>query len=112
MSDVLYKVVEADQWRQAQADHVFAGSAADLEDGYIHLSTAAQLPRTLARFFAGRDDLILVSLMADRLGKDLRWDRASDGESWPHLYGTIRTADVLAASPIRVDREGNVVGGN
>ena len=45
------------------------GAEVDRADGYIHFSTAAQAPETAAKWFAGRDDLTLVAVDADALGR-------------------------------------------
>ena len=54
-----YKILSADELATLEREGQFAGSADDLRDGYIHLSTAAQLDGTLAKHFAGREDLYL-----------------------------------------------------
>jgi hypothetical protein len=49
----IIKLLRADEWAQFQETRVFAGSADDLRDGYIHISTPEQAPGTLAKWFAG-----------------------------------------------------------
>ena len=44
----------------------------DAADGYIHFSTAAQLPETLRLYFAGQDNLVLLAVRTYDLGKSLR----------------------------------------
>ena len=53
-----YKVLTAAQLRQLEADGTFAGAPVDLADGYIHLSTAAQLTETVDKHFAGQANLL------------------------------------------------------
>ncbi|KAL7004427.1 hypothetical protein EMMF5_006047 [Cystobasidiomycetes sp. EMM_F5] len=71
------------------ASHSFALPELDLKDGYVHLSTAAQLPNTLNRFFANHDEVVLLKLDYKRLSafKEVRWEPTSSGEAFPHLYG-------------------------
>ena len=57
-------------------------------EGFIHCSTRAQISRTAARFFHGREGLVLLCLDAPRLDSTLRYETA-DGESFPHCYGAI-----------------------
>ena len=48
-----YKVLTAEQMAALQRDGTFAGAPIDVADGYIHLSTAAQLTETVDKHFAG-----------------------------------------------------------
>ena len=62
---LIYKIVPAPLWRDAEAAGVFDGAPIDLADGYIHFSTAAQARETAASHFAGQADLLLVAVDAD-----------------------------------------------
>lgn len=87
---ILYKILSAAQWDAAQAVGLFTGSAVDLKDGFIHLSTAGQMRETAARHFAGQDGLVLVGFRADDL-PNLRWEPSRGGDLFPHVYGAIET---------------------
>jgi uncharacterized protein (DUF952 family) len=93
------KLLRAAEWAQFQADGQFAGSADDVRDGYIHLSTPSQAPATLAKWFAGDAGVMALTLDADRLGDALKWEASRGGQLFPHLYRPLRLADVVAASP-------------
>ncbi|WP_088343088.1 MULTISPECIES: DUF952 domain-containing protein [Rhodomicrobium] len=94
---LIFKLCGRDEWRAAEAAGVYAGSADDLRDGFIHFSSAAQLPGTLAKYFAGRDDLVLVAVDADRLGGGLKWEASRGGALFPHFYGAFPVASALWA---------------
>ena len=66
--NLIFKIAGAAEWRAAEAAGVFAGAAVDRADGYIHFSTATQAAETAAKWFAGRDDLMLAAVDADALG--------------------------------------------
>lgn len=87
---LIYKICSEALWRDAERVGVFAGAAIDLEDGYIHFSTAAQARETAARHFAGQGDLVLVAIAAEALGESLRWEPSRGGDLFPHLYGPLR----------------------
>ncbi|MEO6600095.1 MAG: DUF952 domain-containing protein [Polyangiaceae bacterium] len=67
-------------------------------EGFIHCSTREQVLRTAARFFGGRNDLVLLCISAEPLGDALRYEVA-DGEAFPHCYGAIP----LEAIPAVID---------
>ena len=105
----VYKIVPAALWREAERDGVFRGAAIDLRDGYIHLSTAPQLPGTLARHFAGESGLRLLALDSDAL-PELRWEPSRGGDLFPHLYREMRASDVIFARPLPLGPEGHDIG--
>jgi len=71
----------------------FPGTEADANDGFVHLSTVAQLGGVLNRFFKGKDDETIQLLKVDfkrlKAWKIVKWEKASDGESYPHLFATL-----------------------
>jgi uncharacterized protein (DUF952 family) len=99
MTDV-YKILPHADWQAAVNSGVFAGAGIDRQDGFIHLSTAPQVKRTAARFFAGLDGLILVAIRAEALGDALIFEAAGDGERFPHVYGTIPMSAVINVFPL------------
>lgn len=102
----IYKIGEAEAWRAAEALGVFAGSAVDLRDGFIHFSTAAQARETAAKHFAGRSGLALIAFDAESLGEALRWEPSRGGALFPHLYRALRTEEALWAAPLPLGSDG------
>lgn len=85
----VYKIVSSEVWGQARARGEFDGAGIDLRDGYIHLSTAAQAPETLALHFASQGGLLLVGFDPVSLGPGLVWEPSRHGALFPHLYGAL-----------------------
>lgn len=86
----------------------FAGSPDDLRDGYIHLSTAAQLTATVDKHYADRTDLHVAEVDLEALGSAIRWEPSRGGEDFPHLYGALPLDAVVAYSPLERDEDGAV----
>ncbi|MBV8474637.1 MAG: DUF952 domain-containing protein [Hyphomicrobiales bacterium] len=103
---LIFKILGAEEWRAAEAAGVFLGSAVDHADGYIHFSTAEQAPETAAKWFSGRDDLVLVAVDADALGPALKWEPSRGGALFPHLYASLPLAAVVWARPLPLDEAG------
>lgn len=93
----VYKILRADEWTAFERDGHFAGSADDLRDGYIHMSTDAQTAGTMAKYFAGVA-VTVVTLDADALGSALRWEASRGGMPFPHLYRALERDDIVAVS--------------
>jgi uncharacterized protein (DUF952 family) len=99
MTPVL-KILRADEWTAFDRDGCFAGSPDDVRDGFIHLSTPEQAAATRERHFAGVAGLWQVTLDAEALGPELRWEISRGGASFPHLYRALERADVVNAAPV------------
>lgn len=98
MSDTLaYKIIDAAEWREALAEGLYTGSEVDRADGYIHLSTGAQLGETARKHYAGRTNLMLLTVDLPALGDAVVWEPSRDGALFPHIYGPLPVAAVRAA---------------
>ncbi|MFE9647815.1 DUF952 domain-containing protein [Streptomyces sp. NPDC006365] len=73
------------------------------EEGFIHCSTRGQLPRVAAFLYGsyeGPDDLVVLVIDPERLGVPVRYEAPEPGgEEFPHIYGPIPAAAVIAAEP-------------
>jgi uncharacterized protein (DUF952 family) len=85
---LIFKIVPRAEWQSAIGD--FEGSAHDRADGFLHFSTAAQLPQTLRLYYADQDDLMLVAVDPAACGDALKWEHSpARDEAFPHLYGVL-----------------------
>ncbi len=109
---IVYKIVSADEWREAEAAGVFEGASIDRADGFIHFSTAGQAPETAAKWFAGREDLTLAAVDAHALGKDLRWEPSRGGALFPHLYAALPMSAVVWSRPLKLGFDGRHIFGS
>lgn len=99
MTDLIYKIVPRAEWEAQTGD--YHGSAHDKADGFLHFSTAAQLPETLRLYYAGQEDLVLVAARAEALGAALKWERSdSRGEDFPHLFAPLSCDAMTWVRPI------------
>ena len=103
----IYKICEETMWRDAERGGAFLGSAVDYADGFIHLSSAAQVPGTAGRHFTAMAGLVLVAVDAEALGPALKWEPSRGGELFPHLYGNLEMKAVEWTEGIDVDEDGN-----
>lgn len=106
MTDTIYKVIDRQQWETAKEAGVFKGAAIDLQDGYIHFSTAAQVVETVRKHFAGQDDLLLLSVETDPISDQLKWEVSRNEQLFPHLYATLDTAHVTQVESLPLGDDG------
>jgi uncharacterized protein (DUF952 family) len=69
------------------------------EEGFIHCSTRAQLPRVAAFLYGsydGPDDLVVLVVDPERLDAELKYEAPEPGaEEFPHVYGPIPVEAVV-----------------
>ena len=83
--EYVYKILDANDWRHACERGQYVGSEDDKRDGFIHLSAAHQLAGTVAKYFSGKRNLLLVVFAADDLGESLKWGSVAGRRSLPSL---------------------------
>lgn len=106
MANAIYKIVPDALWQKARADGVFAGAPIDLQDGFIHFSTAIQAKDTARLHFAGQQDLLLVAVDGEALGAALIFEPSRGGALFPHLYAPLPLSAVLWEKPLPLGKDG------
>lgn len=97
---IIYKIVSRHEWAAAEAEGRFIGSPVDIDDGFIHFSTASQTVETASRHFSGRKGLLLVAVEARALGEALKWEISRGGALFPHLYDVLPLHAVRHVDPL------------
>ena len=122
----VYKLITAAEWEAAWAEGVYRGSAQDQQDGFIHLSTAAQIAETARKHYSGVPDLVLLAIDTDMIeklnapeyegmagkqseGSPLRWEPSRCGDLFPHLYALLPSAAVQSATPAPLADDGTPI---
>lgn len=97
---ILHVATHADWERWAGEDDYLP--AAFATEGFIHCCSATQLPGVLQRYYAGRSDLYLLHIDPAKLAAPVKYELATGGEAFPHVYGPLNkdaVADVEALTP-------------
>lgn len=97
---VIFHLVDEASWAVAveRGEHRPASLSSQ---GFVHLSTRAQVLGTANRFFAGRHDMLLLHVDEARLPGVLKYEEGEPGQLFPHLYGPLPVAAVVKATPFR-----------
>lgn len=107
--ETAYKVLTTHQMAALLADGIFAGAPIDLADGYIHLSTAAQLAETVSKHFAGQTGLHVAAVDLRELDDAVRWETSRGGQLFPHIYGALPISVVSAHGPLDFRGDGSII---
>ncbi len=88
-SEPVFKVLTNAEWSAFKESGLFAGNAADIKDGYIHLAKKTQLERVVQKHYKGVKALWLIEFAGPEFLSGLSWEPASNGDHYPHLYGDV-----------------------
>ncbi|MEL6278728.1 MAG: DUF952 domain-containing protein [Pseudomonadota bacterium] len=103
---LIFKIAPSSLWRDAEISGSFKGAPVDLNDGFIHFSTADQVRETAAKHFAGQAELLLIAFDTEALGEALKWETSRGGALFPHLYRTLTPSEALWARPLPLGEDG------
>ncbi len=85
---MIFHITTSHDWEASKTADDFV--PADFHrEGFIHCCTAAQLPGVIERYFQGKSGLVLLTLDEPKLSAALKFEPATGGELFPHLYGGI-----------------------
>lgn len=107
---LIYKILLPAEWTAFEAAGRFDGSPFDVESGFVHCSSRAQVAATARRFFTDVPRFVVVALDTEVIdtgaaGGTVRWEDDPDGR-FPHVYGPLPGAAVVAT--YEVDGAGGV----
>jgi len=104
---LIYKILGAPDWVAAQAAG-YPSTALDVGDGYVHLSTRAQVGQTLALHYKNAHATRLLEYsLADLAGVgEVKWEPSRGGDLFPHLYGQLPIALALRVWILENDADG------
>lgn len=93
--EFIYHITTANEW--ANALQTGSYEAASLkEEGFIHCSQQEQLAGVLERYFAGKTDLVKLTIDPAKLQSRLIFEWSpSLTQTFPHIYGPINTDAVV-----------------
>lgn len=110
MSVRVFKIYTAAQWKARVSLGHLAWAPVDEADGFVHLSSLAQVIETANKHFAGQTGLMLVEIDAAALPEgSLRWEVSRGGARFPHVYGTMPLGSVRGHWPFEAGQGGFVL---
>lgn len=91
---LLYKILTREDY-EAGLRVGYPQTTLDMGDGFVHLSTGAQVGETLRLHYKGVEGLYLFEFAQADLEKAtgaLRWELSRGGQLFPHYYGELMLA--------------------
>lgn len=114
MKMILHITTYAD-WENALGEGVYRSESLNT-DGFIHCSTSKQVVEVANRFYAGRDDLVLLCIDRKKVQSLVHFEAPvhPDGslktadtiELFPHIYGPLNLDAVVQVIEFAPDSDG------
>ncbi len=103
----IFHIVSMADWDAALAAGSYRAPSLDTE-GFIHFSYAEQVGATANRYYGAIDHLQVLEVDPALVGSELRVEPSpTTGELFPHLYGPLPIAAVVAIHPLERDATGD-----
>ena len=109
----LYHITSRAEWEDAQRRGEYVAPSLTGE-GFIHCSTAGQVPHVANAFYRGRTDLVLLVIDETATRSEVRWEPPagppaagiSEADLFPHIYGPIDLQAVVRVLDFQPDSAG------
>jgi uncharacterized protein (DUF952 family) len=106
----IFHIVPRAEWEQAAPTGAYR-PASLAQEGFIHCSTAEQVPDVANAFYRGQRDLVLLVIDPARLQAPLRYEPPAEAPQsaarFPHLYGPLNTDAVLRVAAFAPGADGS-----
>ncbi len=105
--DHVYRLATGAEWATTRKTGLAPLRDIDERDGYMHLSTRAQVLETANLHFAGADDLVALEIPLSSVSGEVKFELAPKrGEEFPHLYGPLKLEDIARAIRLIANSDG------
>ncbi|BEP13113.1 DUF952 domain-containing protein [Acidothermaceae bacterium B102] len=107
---MIYHLSTPAEWAEAQPAGDYTSSSRDrtlAEEGFIHCSRADQVAGVLERYYVGAGPLLLLTVDPELLTSPWQDDEIAPGVFYPHVYGPINVAAVVAVTPLAPAPDGS-----
>ena len=95
----IFHITTQAQWQKALEQGFYLADSLEKE-GFIHASTAQQVPKVFTAFYADQADLVLLAIALEKLESQVKWEAPvhpegkkthaiTETEKFPHIYGKI-----------------------
>jgi len=101
---MIVHICDVTAWEEAQTIGEYRPDSLASE-GFIHASQPGQVLDVANRFYAGRQDLLLLWIDPQRLRSELRYE-PTDSDLFPHIYGALNLEAVVAVVSFPPDADG------
>lgn len=97
---MIYHVTTVEEWEaDTHPDHFTPAGFSS--EGFIHACSQEQLAGVLSRYFSNVSNLVALSIDEYELKPELKYERGTNNELFPHIYGPINRSAIVDIQKIR-----------
>ena len=102
----IFHITTDERWQGAKRAGMYLPEGFH-DDGFIHCSYAAQVPRVANALFRGRTGLVLLEIEPSLVECEVIDEKPDEGrELFPHVYGPLPCSAVVAVHSFPCDEDG------
>lgn len=99
---MIYHVITETAWNEQQvAESLHVPSLQS--EGFIHCCTNQQVEGVLHRYFQGQTGLLILEIDEQKLEAEVRFEKSTNDELFPHVYGAINKNAILSVNQLDVE---------
>ena len=91
---MITKIMKKREWEVAKAKGNIM-EASLMQEGFIHCSFLEQSLQVAEKHFSREMELVLLLIDSSLVDAEIKYEFASNGQNYPHIYGTVNTHAVV-----------------
>ena len=96
----IYHIADRVEWERAHQIGHYRHPSLEKE-GFIHCSIASQVQATANLYFANETEIVVLVIDVSKLKSPLKYELATRGEEFPHVFGAINSDSVVGTKIFR-----------
>ncbi|PEY40386.1 hypothetical protein CN354_08475 [Bacillus cereus] len=105
---MITKVMEKSEWEVAKAKGNIM-EASPMQEGFIHCSFLEQSLQVAEKHFSTEMELVLLVINPSLVEAEIKYELASNGQNYPHIYGTVNANAVVKVVELQKENVGYVL---
>lgn len=86
-----------DVWEIIEGTESYAAESL-VTEGFVHCSYIGQLKGVIDRYYSAEESLVILEIDPDLLKSELKVEKSTGDELFPHIYGPINMDSVVSVS--------------
>lgn len=95
---MIYHIAIYSDWEGQKYNTAFKPPSYE-EEGFIHCCSRDQLNGVIERYYPNSDNLILLHIDDSRLNVPVKYEKSTNDELFPHVFGPINKESIIRVEP-------------